>query len=485
MDFSACGTLSPSDSVAAGPVGPDGPLSSSDLAGVLFPAVPAGIPFPVGPAGPVGLDGTLSPSNFVSGVLVDPGGMLPSSDLAGILLPAVSAGMPLSVGPVGPVGLCGTQSPSDYGSVGPVGPVGPYGTLSPFESDSFGSVGLCGMLSPPDPGAEGPVGPGGTLSSPDPAVPAGILLPVGSVGPVGPCGMLSPSDSESAILVDPGGVFPSSDLAGMRGPAPPAESAFLMGPVGPAMSLGVLPLSDSESADPAMPTRMQYSSIVELVGPLGPVETLFPGEHGPGLCPIGLTVGLLPVAAVPLPAVRDPMIALSTVEGLERDCAEVGEESITVYGGPDVAKTPAVVAMMGMGALPMRSDAPLDCADECPAWDSGYQREIIDDMTVYYGDDLYDSAFRNGLGSFPSGADDPQPMVVFNGKLFSDDVLADTSVSVREEVPVLALQILTDKRVPLVTPVVDQDVRRIKGELFSQDEWTDEVWDFPCQYVVC
>ena len=30
MDLSACGTLSPADSVAAGPGGTDGPLSSSD-----------------------------------------------------------------------------------------------------------------------------------------------------------------------------------------------------------------------------------------------------------------------------------------------------------------------------------------------------------------------------------------------------------------------------------------------------------------------
>ena len=81
MDLSDCGMLSPSDSVAAGPGGTDGPLSSSDWAGVLVPAVPAGIPFPVGPAGPVGLEGTLSASDYVSGVLVDPGGTLPSSDL--------------------------------------------------------------------------------------------------------------------------------------------------------------------------------------------------------------------------------------------------------------------------------------------------------------------------------------------------------------------------------------------------------------------
>ena len=95
----------------------------------------------------------------------------------------------------------------------------------------------------------------------------------------------------------------------------------------------MFPLSDSGSANPAMPTRMQSSSMVELVGLLGPVGTLLPGEDGPGLCPIGLTVGLLPVAAVPLPAVWDPMIALSPVEGLERDCVKAGEESMALHGG--------------------------------------------------------------------------------------------------------------------------------------------------------
>ena len=53
------------------------------------------------------------------------------------------------------------------------------------------------------------------------------------------------------------------------------------------------------SADPVLQTRMQSSSIAELVGPLGPVGTFLLGEDGPGLCPIGLTMGLLPVAAVP------------------------------------------------------------------------------------------------------------------------------------------------------------------------------------------
>ena len=107
---------------------PDGTLSSSDLAGMLFPAVPGGIPFPVGPVGPFE---TLSTSDSGSVGPVGPGGTLSSSDLAGTLFPAVPAGIPFPVGPIGPVG---TLSPSDSDSVGPVGP---YGTLSPSRPLSY------------------------------------------------------------------------------------------------------------------------------------------------------------------------------------------------------------------------------------------------------------------------------------------------------------------------------------------------------------
>ena len=164
MSPGVVGTLSPSGSDYVCPVGPDGKLSLSDLAGILFPAVPAGIPFKVGSVGHVGLCGTLSPSD---------------SD---------------SVGPIGPYG---TLSPSDSDSVGPVGP---YGTLSPSDSDS---VVPHGTMSPSDSDSVGHVGPDGTLSSSDlagilfPAVPAGIPFPVGPVGPVGPFGTLSPSDADS------------------------------------------------------------------------------------------------------------------------------------------------------------------------------------------------------------------------------------------------------------------------------------------------
>ena len=45
------------------------------------------------------------------------------------------------------------------------------------------------------------------------------------------------------------------------------------------MSLGTLPLSDSESAELVMLTRMNYSSSVELLGTLGPVETIHSGRR--------------------------------------------------------------------------------------------------------------------------------------------------------------------------------------------------------------
>ena len=102
------------------------------LAGILFLAIPAGIPFPVGPVGPVG-----------------PDGMLSSSDHAGILFTAVPAGIPFPAGPVG------TLSPSDFGSVGPLGPVW---TLS--LSDRVGVLSPTvpiGEPSPVDPDGKDPV----------------------------------------------------------------------------------------------------------------------------------------------------------------------------------------------------------------------------------------------------------------------------------------------------------------------------------------
>ena len=125
------GTLPPSDLAGmllpAMPVGPVGrwgtwPPSVSDPTGPGGQSVTGG---------PVGHLGTLPSSTFEPAILLDPGGMSPSSDLAGMLLPAI---------PVSPVGFWGKLSSSDSdpvgqdGPYGADGPVGHLGTLSPSTS---------------------------------------------------------------------------------------------------------------------------------------------------------------------------------------------------------------------------------------------------------------------------------------------------------------------------------------------------------------
>ena len=82
------------------------------------------------------------------------------------------------------------------------------------------------------------------------------------------------------------------------------------------------------------------------------------------------------------------MVAQSPVEGLVRECDDVTEEKhycARWLVDPEVVGTPAVVAMVGMDALPIRNGAPLDCVDGGTAWiaDNGYRCETIDGMTVY------------------------------------------------------------------------------------------------------
>ena len=94
--------------------------------------------------------------------------------------------------------------------------------------------------------------------------------------------------------------------------------------------------------------------------------------------------------------------------------------------------------------------------------------------------DWCDSAFRIGSSTFPSDTDDPQPTVEFSDKLFSEEVLADTPVSVHEEMPMLALQVFTDVGAPLIPPVIDQPVRRNMDGLVCKDKRMDEISVFSC-----
>ena len=93
----------------------------------------------------------------------------------------------------------------------------------------------------------------------------------------------------------------------------------------------------------------------------------------------------------------DPTVALLPVEGLETNYAEISEEhnihpvQQDIWSEPDVNRTPVVIATVGLFDGPPAYDDRVDWAEECAAWDSGYQREIIDGVTVYNGGDLCDS----------------------------------------------------------------------------------------------
>ena len=71
-----------------------------------------------------------------------------------------------------------------------------------------------------------------------------------------------------------------------------------------------------------------------------------------------------------------------------------GEECIDMHGGlsgSNVAGTPTAVAVVDLRAGSTVTDVSSNGVDDCEDWDSGYQREKIDAVTVYYGGDLCDS----------------------------------------------------------------------------------------------
>ena len=89
--------------------------------------------------------------------------------------------------------------------------------------------------------------------------------------------------------------------------------------------------------------------------------------------------------------------------------------------------------------------------------------------------DWYGSAFWTAFGAFPSEADGPRPAVMFSDRLFSEEELADTAVSVHEEVPMLALRLFSDVGVAVIPPVADRPVRVIINRLVGRDNRMDEV----------
>ena len=70
-----------------------------------------------------------------------------------------------------------------------------------------------------------------------------------------------------------------------------------------------------------------------------------------------------------------------------------GGECMDMYGGwsvSNVAGTPTALAVEDLWAGYTVTDVSSNGVDDCEDWDSGYQREIIDVVTVYFGGDLCD-----------------------------------------------------------------------------------------------
>ena len=75
-----------------------------------------------------------------------------------------------------------------------------------------------------------------------------------------------------------------------------------------------------------------------------------------------------------------------------------GGECIDMHGGlsgSNVAGTPAAVAVVDLRAGSTVTDVLSNGVDDCEDWDSSYQREIIDGVTVYYGGDLEESDWED------------------------------------------------------------------------------------------
>ena len=289
--------------------------------------------------------------------------------------------------------------------------MGPLGTLSPFISDPAGPVGpyvaggpvvrlgriprltltLLALLPRRRQVyvAGGPVGPHGTLSPffPDPIGPVG---PHGTGGPVGLLGTLSLFISDPAGPAGPAGPYVAGGPVVRLGRIPHLTLTLMARMLQVAMLAHVtlILLALLTCVDLCDPSA---SELAILVVPGG----MFPSsDDDPGLCPLGLTGGLSPVAVAPLPAKGDPTVALLPVEGMETNYSMISEEHIAgqgVWSEPDDNRTPAIITTVSLFDGPTADDDTVDCADECAAWDSGFQREIIDGVTVYYGGDLCDS----------------------------------------------------------------------------------------------
>ena len=93
----------------------------------------------------------------------------------------------------------------------------------------------------------------------------------------------------------------------------------------------------------------------------------------------------------------------------------------------------------------------------------------MDPLRILKGIDWCGSAFETAFGAFLLEADDTRPAAMFSDRLFSDEELADTVVSVHRDVPMLPLRRFAD------VGVADRPVRRTINRSVGWNNRMDKV----------
>ena len=208
-----------------------------------------------------------------------------------------------------------------------------------------------------------PSDPAGILFS---AVTAGIPFPAGP-GPVDPVWTLS-----------------LSDQAGVLSPAIPAGMLFPVGPdqdgtLSPTDPAGILfPTDSAGMLFPAIPAGMSFPVDPDIDGTLSPTD------------PAGV---LFPAVLMEFPVLKDPVVAQLPAYITVFDTGSVVDVAIMEEmrpAVPDVGDSRAVVAMVGVDAVQIGEEIPVDCDDYCDMRDPRNDFEMVDGMPVYYGGDFDD-----------------------------------------------------------------------------------------------
>ena len=173
---------------------------------------------------------------------------------------------------------------------------------------------------------------------------------------------------------------------------------------GPVGSYGMLSLCDSDQHVPDGPVGPSITrGLVGSYGMLSPCDSDFDPEQPVADGPVGPYVTRGPVGSygIPSPCDSDFDPDQPVADGLVGPSATRGPVGSYVMSSPCNSDTPGpagqyvadgpVVAVVDQKAGSIVTDVSSDGVYDSEAWDSGYQREIIDGVTVYYGGDLCDS----------------------------------------------------------------------------------------------